>query len=647
MKHTLISFFLFFFLSFSVKSQKSIPSFGKIDLDNLRMKSCPFEPDAPAMKLLDIQETMFELFHYGGSRMKTEKRVRIKIFNEKGYEHTAIKIPFLNKRGLGRLKEISGVIYNLNESGKLVTTKLDKSDIFKHQVVDHIGMITFTFPGVGPGSVVEYRYTVVEKNVIQVDPWLIQGDIPVAYTSTHITIPSYSSLMVKVAGLDTLIPIRSMKGFSNTKQIFAYEQRDVPSFRPEPFMSSKRDNLRKAVFMLLPNSFGIIPTTLHSPAAWSLFGAMFLRDTTYGGQMTRFIPGSAPFINEALAIFPIEKRIGFIYDSVRRHMSGKEAQTMLAEDIREAWESRSGTSTEINLILLNILKRSDIEAYPLFISTRDNGRVNKSFPSIGQLNGMDVLVIDSGRRYILDASLRMHAMHYPPPNLLNRDAFVVSDSMHWITITDSRPLLKQGTTIFASMLPNGTIEGGATVQLYDYAKSEKLDTISTNPDAKKESFYDRNTAGLKILSTRRDFADDSFEPLMENIEFSYQPSQTGDYYFINPQFLAPWNPNPFVAEKRIYDIDLGANQEIITTLNLELPDSVEVDHLPENIVLRATDSSFFYKRSFDRQPGLVLMSEIFEIRKSVFPSEAYPGVQDFFKRMYVLFKQEIVLRKKK
>ena len=38
-------------------AQRTVPDFGKITAEDLRLASCPFEPDAAAMKLFDIEET--------------------------------------------------------------------------------------------------------------------------------------------------------------------------------------------------------------------------------------------------------------------------------------------------------------------------------------------------------------------------------------------------------------------------------------------------------------------------------------------------------------------------------------------------------------------------------------------------------------
>ena len=64
-----------FGIAFATFSQKNLPIYGEIDIADLKMISCFFEPDAPAMKLFDIQETEYEPSVFG-ERIRTERRVR-------------------------------------------------------------------------------------------------------------------------------------------------------------------------------------------------------------------------------------------------------------------------------------------------------------------------------------------------------------------------------------------------------------------------------------------------------------------------------------------------------------------------------------------------------------------------------------------
>ena len=117
--------FLSLLLFLSAAGQKSLPPAGQVTYEELKMKSCSFDPDAPAMKLFEEEEVSFELYTNGDMQLKTEHRTRIKIFNENGYEHANINIPYLTKKSLGKIKELTAYVYTLEQNDRIVVQKLN------------------------------------------------------------------------------------------------------------------------------------------------------------------------------------------------------------------------------------------------------------------------------------------------------------------------------------------------------------------------------------------------------------------------------------------------------------------------------------------------------------------------------------------
>jgi Domain of Unknown Function with PDB structure (DUF3857) len=635
-----------FLIPFFVAGQKSIPDFGKIDIADLQLSSCMFEPDADAMKLFDVQEVEFDPSDYM-IRITTERRVRIKIFNERGYKNASINIPYFSKKRSTKIKDLDGVIYNLDSSGKIVVLKLSKKDFFKEKQEENIGVINFTFPNLRPGSVIEFRYKKVEKNTIQIDPWIAQDQIPTAYASSLVTIPAIVDLSDKVFGADTLEKrISHITGgrYDRTKNIYFRE--NIHSFQPEPFMSSYRDNLLRVVFLLLPAKFGIVTIHMEARSLWKMAGKALMELPEFGGQLNKDIPGTKLVIDSAKAIPTIPERLAFLYEYVKKRLSDKAEQTLYPGNLIEAWNNQSANTAETNMILLNLLRKSGVKAFPLLISTRDHGKVDMNFPSLGQLNGIDILVSDSSKVYILDASLKFQSPYNPPFNILNRNALLLNEgNMQWIMVDDDRPLVRQITNIQASLNEDGKISGTAYSWYHDYAKSYLLDTASQ--ENAEDKFFDKNPQGLKVISIKQQNQDNLYKPLEQEIAFTYEPQQTGDFYFINPQLFAANKENPFVKDNRITDIDLGCNQELSLKMNLSIPPGFQVDHLPQNILVRAPDSSFLFRRSIIAESSEIFLQQSFEIKQSLFYRDQYPGIQEFFKRVYALMSEEIVLKKKK
>src|SRR5688572_27950773 len=166
-------------------AQRTFPEFGKSDMSELELKSCSFEPDANAMVLFDVQEVEFEAQAFG-DRVNTIRRVRIKIFNEKGYSAGTVRIPYYSKRKLTKVNELKGTIFSLDASGQIVSQSISENDFYFEKAQKKIAVIKFTFPNLKAGSVIEYSYSITEKDRAQLDPWIIQRDIPVAYASNVI-----------------------------------------------------------------------------------------------------------------------------------------------------------------------------------------------------------------------------------------------------------------------------------------------------------------------------------------------------------------------------------------------------------------------------------------------------------------------------
>jgi hypothetical protein len=175
-----------------------------------------------------------------------------------------------------------------------------------------------------------------------------------------------------------------------------------------------------------------------------------------------------------------------------------------------------------------------------------------------------------------------------------------------------------------------------------------LDSTSDNEDEEEDRFFDKKFPGVQIKSVQPDSTNSNDTLFAQKIEFTYEAQKTGDFYFINPRFLTQEKENPFKKAIRLSDIDFGCNQEIFLALQISIPVTYQIDYLPKNIIVRAPDSSFFYKRrTYTDSTTQIYFTQTFEIKRSIFDKEEYAGIKEFFDRVYALMEEEIVLKKKK
>ncbi|HMC99531.1 MAG TPA: DUF3857 domain-containing protein, partial [Ferruginibacter sp.] len=139
------------------QSYTPLPDFGKVDVSELQLKECSFDKKASAMVLFAEQESLFKLDLTAPSQSRvfqqTTVHVRVKIFNKDGFNQANIKIGYPISSDLISIKKLSAQTYNLDASGNIVTTALDKSAIFDKKINTRRAEKIFVMPAVKEGSV--------------------------------------------------------------------------------------------------------------------------------------------------------------------------------------------------------------------------------------------------------------------------------------------------------------------------------------------------------------------------------------------------------------------------------------------------------------------------------------------------------------
>ena len=639
--------FIFFFItthSIISYSQTEFPEFGKADRQELLMKECEFEKEAAAMKLIDQQETEISLVN--DLKIEIIRRIRIKIFNKQGFDAANIIIPYIRRNKTSKVNDITAYIYNLDSSGKIVTQKIEKKQIFREKSEDGISKVAFTFPNVKPGSVIEYRYTHSEKNSLHLEPWFFQDELPTAVSVCKFVYTNEVKLDFRFITSDSVTHSYDDNRLRTTQNFML---KNIPSFRPEPMMSSVKDNLQRVEFAFVPR-LGFFEFN-NDINRWGIFNFSLLTSPFFGWQITAPIPGTESILDSAKKIMALTEKIHYIYRAVKQNLKWDNNQSFYADDLGYIWKVRSGNSAEINLTILNLLKKSEIACYPVLVSTRNNGRPDPDFVSLGQFNGVDVLILDSTNFYILDGTQKYLSYKTPPYNILNRNAFIVDKkNSKWINIEDARILMKTSIIVNAKLGKSGELKGEAYISYFDHSKAIKLEEQNEKEKEKEEEdkeFIEKESADLVIDSIEEENADDELLPLVHRFNFSYKLSNTDDYYFLDPFFLSNFRKNPFNDSLRRTDIDMGSNQSYSLYLHLTFADDYTIDDLPQSVLIRASDSSMLFKRQIIRQGNELVFRNSFDIQRTVFDKVEYAGIKEFFRKIYGVVNDQIVLKMKK
>ncbi|MGO8056162.1 hypothetical protein, partial [Rhizobium leguminosarum] len=80
------------------------------------------------------------------------------------------------------------------------------------------------------------------------------------------------------------------------------------------------------------------------------------------------------------------------------------------------------------------------------------------------------------------------------------------------------------------------------------------------------------------------------------------------------------------------DIDMGCNQYFTFSISLLIPDDMEAESVPENILLRNSDSTIVFRRVSGIENKRANMKVSIDWNYPIFSKEDYPGLRDFYKK---------------
>jgi hypothetical protein len=181
---------------------EDLPNFGQFTGAEIDLNKCDFDPEANAVVLMDVARSTYNDEY----NLVTERRIRIKILNEKGFDKATVSILYYHKDNYEFISQVSGVITNYDNKNRPTTTELDRKSIFDVKVNDRFSNVRFTMPNVKAGSIFEYRYTSTMKNYGGLDEWVFQADIPTIRSRYHLFILPNTEFTYQVSKLP-IIPI--------------------------------------------------------------------------------------------------------------------------------------------------------------------------------------------------------------------------------------------------------------------------------------------------------------------------------------------------------------------------------------------------------------------------------------------------------
>jgi len=640
MKNIIILIFLAFFFTNAI-AQRSPIKWGKVDKEHWQLQKVTYDSAADAVILCDFGKLSFGY----GIPTTVRRHTRIKILNEKGLHWANVSLPYYSHKNIENITQVKAQTLNY-EKGKIEKIKVD--DIFENDISEKVKSKRFAFSDVKVGSILEYSYLKTITNELTLEDWEFQSELPTLH----------SEFQAKVSeGLDVRIVFTSRRllnkfGSKSTNKWFL---NNLPAIKDEPFCPNPDDYVERISFQLAGyykrgsmggSEYVNIMTT------WDELGSELY---SYGPVHT-FISkkrNARELLEKCrpcnrTSITPVEK-IQAIYNFTVSNFNYNNKRRMYPDqNFNDFIETRSGNSSELNLLLTTLLREADLDAFPAIISTKDHGIMREGYPLLDQFNKMVAAVEINGKTIVLDAINKNLPYDVLPKEDLNDKALVFKNNKAWwVDIPEPASKTKKNLYVNADYTGD-TVKYAFSAIMTGYTAADYREKLFNNDI--KEVLADN-------FITNKNIAIDSFS--IQNIEERDKPLTISFYFtesnnemkknrmvYFEPMIFKKLLANPFSLPERELPIDFIHNSYFNTHFSILLPKEIKINEIPQSIkfLMPNKKADFVYQVNADE--SIVQMQIALNHYDHYFTAYEYPTLRQMYTLIEDKFAQPIVLKRK-
>ena len=634
---------------------------GKVTLQDLKLDVDSFAKDADAVLLCNYENMYFDHdknTYYRNLDVKTAIYQRYKILSEKGTARASFRFSYVTNSS-AKITGIKAICYNLGANGEIEKTELKPAEIYTTKLNSYLTEVAFAIPAVKKGSVFEVTYVQGHVGNYSLPGWSFNAAVPVIQSRLRIgfidamiyhTQSRINNVKVEAVTKSFKATVLVGMGTEFDGRETTFTANNVSAVPDEPYMNCRENYENRLDFQIKD----------HSP-----FWTFFIEGINSYPEFEKLIMGhqltdnlDAPgipkqqwqsVINENMT--PVEK-VKAIFELVRNHMEWNNVTTAFGGGQNNwVWKDKKGSSAEINVLLISILKKAGIDAKPALVPARASGYPCIDYPMYAKFKSMLAYVdLGKGETYLLDASDRFLPFGLTRYDALNNYVYILGaegkDPWHE---TFDQGLNTEVITVMASLDTLGIIKGDIKLTFNNYmaAQVRQLKSVEHIDSVEKtKPEYLSNIEKIKI-EEQNDSIDEVNRRVYKNIKFSKEATadNEGNLYFALTDIYGHAE-NPFTSKKRVSDVDLAYKRKQVSTLMLTVPANYVVDSLiqPTAYITPDTSIKFVCQTRFDN--GVLYITQKIEYLKSFYPVTEYPDFYEFHQKYYKLIEQPVVIRKK-
>jgi hypothetical protein len=328
--------------------------------------------------------------------------VRIKILTEEGRKQADVEIPYFREQGVivslrARTVRPDGSVANFE--GKAFDKTIVKAKGMKYLAK------TFTLPDVQVGSIIEYHYTYnFTEHYIYDSHWILSDELFTRHAK-------FSLRPNREFALRWMWPIGLPQGTTQPKLepstgIVRMESTNIPAFQVEDYMPPQNELKFRVDFQYSEEQYQQDPAKFWKERGKKLNG----RVESFTGKpkaMEQAVsqvvsPSDTPEAKAQKIYARVQQLKNTSFEVQKSEAEQKRDKTKEAKNVEDVWRAQSGDGVQITWLYLALVKAAGIEAYPVYVSSRNEYIFQPKAMNAQQLNSNVVMLKINGKAVYCD-----------------------------------------------------------------------------------------------------------------------------------------------------------------------------------------------------------------------------------------------------
>ncbi len=659
---------VFFFISFfSILSSSGQVTEGFIK-ENLSKNLYRIDTEAAAVIL------------YESKSIAITKEIHGSEYSYKQNEHVYKVVKFLKSSALSAanvhvyfpendlknyMDGLKGKTYNL-DGKEIRETELLKGDVYRKEIRKNLFEMSFSFPGVKAGSIIEYSYNIISPVRRVLPKWDIQEEYPKLISTYRISYPldyeftsiQHISARIKeypfekdaINGVDSFCHVLTKPQFPENPVVSFWLRRNVPAIKEEPYVVNLPNHVENMVLQLTGYmSYGGMN---HIDNSWAKLDEELLKKDGFGT-----VNNKNNFLDEVVDSIKKSNPLAFnttraIYSYVRSNFncSGEHNNVYSKRKLQEVYYMKQGTTAELNMLLCALLVHADIDAAPMILGTTGEMSPSQVFPAIDRFNYLACAVKTDSDYILLDASDKNNQYGVLPQNCYNGYARILKEEGAGIEL--STELIKDKTVVGIKI--SAMTDTSAKIEITQkmgLMQSASLRRSWEKDDQKKQDYLDREIHELpenltitgKMISNDQNPDTNIVINLSGNLKFD---KDVNAFYF-NSVMIKNMSQNPFKSTVRKLPIEFPYQAQYQYYLSIALPPNLEPVDLPKPTETNLDDGAMVYRKSCSYYADMhtLTVNSTFNLNVTSYPADFYDPIRTFFQNMIKQDNEIITLKK--